>query len=105
MYIPTQRYQSLHYPNIVTVKEETRYYIVNPFPHTSYQQQTTLKVCSQTHENSINEGTITEKKKLGNGGIARFEQFLLLPICFQKTSIAEAPESVYIYIWERVKIF
>ena len=32
--------------------------------------------------------------------IAHYEQFLLLPHCFQKSSAAEASESVY--IWERV---
>ena len=35
--------------------------------------------------------------------IARFEQFLLLFQCFQKSSAAEASESVY--LWERVKVF
>ena len=38
---------------------------------------------------------------LANGEIARFEQFLLLPTCFQKMSAAEASESVY--MWESVK--
>ena len=33
------------------------------------------------------------------GGIACNEQFLLLPQCYQKTSAAQAPESVY--MWER----
>ena len=36
-----------------------------------------------------------------NGDIARLEQFLLLPRCFQKSSAAEASENVY--MWERVK--
>ena len=35
------------------------------------------------------------------GEIACFEQFLLLPQCFQKTSAADA--SKYVYKWERVK--
>ena len=33
--------------------------------------------------------------------IANYEQFLLLPQCFQKSSAAEVSESVY--MWERVK--
>ena len=32
---------------------------------------------------------------VSKGEIARFEQFLLLPLCFQKPSAAEASESVY----------
>ena len=38
---------------------------------------------------------------LAKGEIASFEQFLLLPQCFQKTSAAERSESVYLL--ERVK--
>ena len=36
---------------------------------------------------------------MANGEIACFEQFLLLPQCFQKLSAADASESVY--MWER----
>ena len=35
------------------------------------------------------------------GKIARFEQFLLLPQCFQKSSVADASKCVY--KWESVK--
>ena len=41
-------------------------------------------------------------KHCGKGEIACFEQFLLLSQCFQKSSTAEASESVY--RWERVKL-
>ena len=40
---------------------------------------------------------------VAKGGIACFEQFLLLSQCFQKSSAADASESVY--MWERVKSF
>ena len=43
-----------------------------------------------------------DKNIVAIGEIARFEQFLLLPQCFQKTSTAEASESVN--MWERVKV-
>ena len=38
---------------------------------------------------------------VAKGEIARFEQFLLLSRCFQKSSAAETSESVC--MWERVK--
>ena len=38
---------------------------------------------------------------LAKGEVARFEQFLLLSQCFQKSSAAEASERVF--MWERVK--
>ena len=38
---------------------------------------------------------------MSKGEIARFEQFLLLSRSFQK-SYAEASESVYVIMWERV---
>ena len=37
---------------------------------------------------------------VANGEIARFEQFLLLSQCFQKSTDVEASECVY--MWERV---
>ena len=67
---------------------------VNPFPHTKYLQQTTLKVQLKVQLNRI-ENMVTK------GEIACFEQFSLLSPCFQKTSAAEVSESVYIR--ERVK--
>ena len=40
------------------------------------------------------------KNIVAKGEIAHYEQFLLLPQCFQKTSAAEAPETIC--MWERV---
>ena len=40
------------------------------------------------------------KKTLGEGEIARYEQFLLLPQCFQKTCTATTKKSWL--VWERV---
>ena len=37
----------------------------------------------------------------GKGEIARYEQFLLFPQCFQKACFPEASKSVI--VWERVK--
>ena len=36
---------------------------------------------------------------MAKGEIARFVQFLLLSLCFQKPSAAEASESVYMREW------
>ena len=57
----------------------------------------------KTHKVFKSVGIITEKKVaniMARGEIARFEQFLLLSECFQKSSAAESSESVY--MWERV---
>ena len=43
------------------------------------------------------------KNIVAKGEIARFEQFLLLSLCFQKPSATEASESVYMR--ERVNTF
>ena len=60
---------------------------VNPFPHTTILQQTTLNIFCQKIENLFNwmdnlwlkvENIVTK------GEIARFVQFLLLLLCFQK---------------------
>ena len=40
---------------------------------------------------------------VAKGEIACFEQFLLLSLCFEKSSAAEASKSVYMR--ERVKLF
>ena len=55
-------------------------------------------IWTKTQKISLNESTFTEKSKksiVEKGKIARFEQFLLLSQCFQKSSAAEASESVY----------
>ena len=65
---------------------------LNPFPHTTNLQQTTLKTSGQNYGNSMNERPIIENQ---------MSNFFFLPLCFQKSSAAEALESVY--MWERVK--
>ena len=61
--------------------------LVNPFPHTTILQQTTLNIFCQIMENLYNwmdnlwlkvENIVTKRE------IARFVQFLLLLLCFQK---------------------
>ena len=59
---------------------------------------------TKTRKSSINVGKLLKivENIAAKGEIASFEQFLLLPQCSQKSSAAEASESIY--IWERVKI-
>ena len=60
---------------------------INPFPHTTILQQTTLNIFSQKIENLYNWMDILWLKVeniVAKGEIAYFEQFLLLSLCFQK---------------------
>ena len=60
---------------------------VNPFPHTTILQQTTLNVFCQNIENLYNwMDNLWPKVKniVAKGEIARFVQFLLLSLCFKK---------------------
>ena len=76
---------------------------LNPFPHTTILQQTTLNIFCQNIENLHNwMDNLWQKVEniVAKGEIARFVQFLLLSLCFQK-AVWEASESVYMR--ERVK--
>ena len=61
--------------------------VFNPFPHTTYLQQTTLNVFCQNIENLHNwMDNLWQKVEhiVAKGEIACFVQFLLLSLCFQK---------------------
>ena len=62
--------------------------LINPFPHTTILQQTTLNVFCQNIENLHYWMDINLWLKVENivakGEIACFVQFLLLSLCFQK---------------------
>ena len=60
---------------------------INPFPHTTILQQTTLNVFCQNIENLHNWKDnlwLKVENIVAKGEIARFVQFLLLSLCFQK---------------------
>ena len=60
---------------------------VNPFPHTTILQQTTLNIFCQKVENLYNwkdNLSLKVENNVAKGEIARFKQFLLLSLCFQK---------------------
>ena len=44
-----------------------------------------------------------KKKTVGKGEIARYEQFLLLPQCFQKTCTIDTLKQGL--VWERAKLY
>ena len=57
---------------------------VNPFPHTTILQQTTLNIFCQKMENLFELNGLKVENIVAKGEIAHFEQFLLLSLCFQK---------------------
>ena len=60
---------------------------INPFPHTTILQQTTLNIFCQNIKNLYNwmdNLWLKVENIVSKGEIARFEQFLLLSLCFQK---------------------
>ena len=58
---------------------------INPFPHTTILQQTTLNIFCQNIENRHNWMDNLWQKVEHIVAKARFVQFLLLSLCFQKT--------------------
>ena len=60
--------------------------LFNPFPHTTILQQMTLNIFCQKMKNLYNwmDKWLKVENIVAKGEIARFEQFLLLSLCFQK---------------------
>ena len=55
---------------------------------TNFRLSQTERVCRRQFQNLIENGrefSEREENTVGKGEIARYEQFLLLPQCFQKT--------------------
>ena len=78
---------------------------INPLPHTTILQQTTSNIFCQKIENLYNwidnlwlkvENIVSKEE------IVRFEQFLLLSLCFQKAVCCRAEASESVYMRERV---
>ena len=77
------------FKNIVAIEEFAYYeqYLLNPFPHPTNMQQTTLNIFCQNIENLFNwmdNLRLKVENIVAKGEIARFVQFLLLSLCFQK---------------------
>ena len=77
------------------------------FPPTTNLKQTSLKLSRQKHRNH-SKCRYNHWKKVENimaiEETACFEQFLLLSVCFQKSSAAEASKSVYMREKESVPL-
>ena len=74
---------------------------------TNFRLFQTKTVCSrqfQFDENGRNFSKLVENTE-GKGEIARYEQFLLFPLCFQKKkNTCTAHTSKQGLVWERVKV-
>ena len=74
---------------------------LEPFPtYTKSETDDFENIFEKIWKISINTNLIIEKFKniLAEGGIAIFEQFRLLSLCNQKSSAAEASESIYMRV-------
>ena len=74
--------------------------VFNCFPHTTNLQQYFQKFSNSSDADFLHGTTIIE---VAEGDIAHYVQFLLLLKVFQKSSAAEASESVF--IWKMVKTY
>ena len=67
-------------------------YLLNPFPNDKFLYSSKLKEFADDNfkfaENGRNFSKL-EENTVGKGEIARYEQFLLFPQCFQKTCTAD----------------
>ena len=59
----------------------------NPFPNDKFYADPNWKTLQTPTSNLMN--IIRKFSTVGKGEIARYEQFFLLPLCFQKTCTAE----------------
>ena len=65
---------------------------VNPFPNENFLDSSKMKEFADDNFNFVENGRKLFKQvenTVGKGEIARYEQFLLFPSVFQKTSIAD----------------
>ena len=95
---------TLFFKNLLTAAEASNCVCmretVNPFPHTTILQQTTLNIFCQIMENLYN-WTDNLWLKVENivtiGEIARLVQFLLLSLCFQKSRLLQRHQKASIW--------
>ena len=77
---------------------------INPFPNNKILDSSKLKEFAEDNFKFDEKGTKFSEwfeNTVGKGEIARYEQFLLFPQCFQKTCTAETWKPGL--VWERVK--
>ena len=80
-------------------------YTCKPFPKQQILDSSKLKHFADDNFKSDENGRKFSKRvenTVGKGEIARYEQYLLLPQCFQKTFTADMLKPGL--VWERVKV-
>ena len=80
---------------------------LNPLPDDKILNRSNLKQSADDNfkfdENSRKFSKLVENT-VGNGEIARYEQFLLFPQCFQKACFLEASKGVIVWEWVNAKL-
>ena len=82
--------------------------MVNPFPHTTILQQTTLKIFCQKIEylyNWMDNLWLKLVNIVAKGEIAHLEQFLLLSLCFQRAACCRGCRGVRKRLYEGKGLF
>ena len=75
---------------------------INPLPDDKFQKLSNWKSLQTTISNLKKMEDKRVENTVGNGEIARYEEFLLFPQCFQKACFPGASKGVI--VWELVKI-
>ena len=85
--------------NVTSDKQLTHYKKIN------FRLFQTERVCRRQFQNCLNGRKLSKQVEntVGKGEIARYEQFLLFPQCFQKACFSGASKGVI--VWEWVKRF
>ena len=77
---------------------------INPFPKRQILESSKLKeIADDNAKFDEYDGKFSKwiENTVGKGEIARYEQFLLFPQCFQKTCTADTVKTRF--VWEKVK--
>ena len=75
------------------------FFSFNPLPDNRIET-----VADNNFEFDVNSRKFSKlvENTVGKGEIARYEQFLLLPLCFQKACFPEASKGVIVLEWVKV---
>ena len=77
-------------------------FLFNPLPYNKILDWSKLKRIFKFDENSRKFSKRVENT-VGKGEIARYEQFLLFPQCFQKACFLEASKGVTVWEWLKLQ--
>ena len=78
-----------------------RHCVITHYQTTNFRLFQTERVCRRQFQISKNGRKLSEQVEntVGKGEIARYEQFLLFPQCFQKACFPEASKGVIVWEW------